>query len=291
MGRGRWGGRSITSRSGSFTASRRRDDPTALQVGPEARTAPGMGERGRGARVGHALDGAADAPRRPARAGDLSRRELPARCPGRPPLPPPSRPVPDRGGGSRDGAPAGATTALGMPILQSRAIPEPDGSTRTIFEVASLVRDQAPPPPPPAQAARRPAPRAAAGVYRLRDRYDGLDAGDDRRDAARWRHAWPTTPPSTTATSSSNWRSSSIATRRPCSASRRAWRPRSTTPAASATALGRIAAAKRGDGTIDEAVFDGVAAALPAAADEPAAARRSTTCPGRRAARESSRPR
>src|SRR5262249_12088924 len=40
---------------------------------------------------------------------------------------------------------AGEPTALGMPILQSRSIPEPDGTERTIFEVASLVRDVAPP--------------------------------------------------------------------------------------------------------------------------------------------------
>src|SRR6185503_6133209 len=37
------------------------------------------------------------------------------------------------------------------PILRSRSIPQPGGAARTVFEVASLVRDRAPAPPPPAQ--------------------------------------------------------------------------------------------------------------------------------------------
>jgi hypothetical protein len=45
-------------------------------------------------------------------------------------------------------------------------------------------------------------------------------------------------------------------------------------PAGFRAALDRIAAAQRGDGSVDEAVFDGLAVALPAAADESAAGRK-----------------
>ncbi len=49
------------------------------------------------------------------------------------------------------GSTADPSFGLGLPILQSLSIPQPEGPPRTIFEVASLVRDQAPPPPPPSE--------------------------------------------------------------------------------------------------------------------------------------------
>ena len=70
---------------------------------------------------------------------------------------------PTEGEEAARGRPA-PTTALGMPILQSRSIPEPDGSTRTIFEVASLVRDEAPPAPPPASRLPTCSPRCGACI-------------------------------------------------------------------------------------------------------------------------------
>jgi hypothetical protein len=167
----------------------------------------------------------------------------------------------------------GPATALGMPILQSRAIPEPDGSTRTIFEVASLVRDEAPATPPPAQ----PPPDLLPALRRVYiafviDTTASMQATIDatRRLAARlaadaaehdrdiqlqlalieYRDASPLFGFKTRVATTFD------------------------DPRGFHAALGRIAAAKRGDGTIDEAVFDGVAAALPAGSDEPAAARR-----------------
>jgi hypothetical protein len=165
-----------------------------------------------------------------------------------------------------------AATALGMPILRSRSIPEPDGSTRTIFEVASLVHDQAPPPPPPEAppADLMPALRrvyiafvidttasmeatidatrrlATTLFMQTMHRYKGIDlqlALVEYRDTAP---AFGFTTRIVTPFVS---------------------------PAGFRAALDRIAAAKRGDGSVDEAVFDGLAVALPAGVEEPAAAR------------------
>jgi hypothetical protein len=165
----------------------------------------------------------------------------------------------------------GAAAALGMPILQSRAIPEPDGTTRTIFEVASLVRDEAPL-PPPAQLPPDVLP-ALRRVYIafVIDTTASMQATIDatRRLAARL--ADDTTE-----------RDHDIRLQLALVEYRDAspvfgFTTRLATgfddPSGFRAALDRIAAARRGDGTIDEAVLDGVAAALPAAAGEGAAAR------------------
>ena len=163
----------------------------------------------------------------------------------------------------------GVPTALGMPILQSRAIPEPDGSTRTIFEVASLVRDAAPPAPPP----DLPPPDLLPALRRVYiafviDTTASMQATIDatRRLAARlaknteqhdhdihlqlavveYRDTSPVFGFTTRVTAFDD-------------------------PRGFQASLARIKAAKRGDGTIDEAVLDGVAAALPVTSDEPAA--------------------
>ena len=167
----------------------------------------------------------------------------------------------------------GATTALGMPILQSRAIPEPDGSTRTIFEVASLVRDEAPPAPPPAQ----PPPDLLPALRRVYiafviDTTASMQATIDatRRLAARLADD--------TAQHDRDIQLQLALVEYRDASPVFGFKTRVATtfddPRSFHAALGRIAAAKRGDGTIDEAVFDGVAAALPAASDEPAAAQR-----------------
>ncbi len=62
---------------------------------------------------------------------------------------------------------------------------------------------------------------------------------------------------------------------------------RFTDPPGFLEALGRIEAARRGDGTLDEAVLDGLAAALPR---RPATGPAPGTSTGRRARRESWRP-
>lgn len=51
-------------------------------------------------------------------------------------------------GEERGHSAANTSPAAGLPLLSSEETPEPDGSKRTIFEVASLVRDEAPIPVP-----------------------------------------------------------------------------------------------------------------------------------------------
>lgn len=161
-----------------------------------------------------------------------------------------------------------AASPLGLPILQSRAIPQPDGTTRTIFEVASLVRDRPPPPPPPEEppADLRPALRQVyialvidttasmqATIDAARRAVDALIAdasgrlGDVTLHLAliEYRDQSP-----------SYGFSSRISTP-------------FTDPAGLKKALIRAKAARSGDGSVDEAVLEGVAAALPPAPGEP----------------------
>lgn len=162
---------------------------------------------------------------------------------------------------------AGQTPALGMPILASRAIPLPDGSTRTIFRVASLVRDEAPPPPPPAAPPEDLLPslrrvdvafvidttasmQATIEASRTLARQLVADASDRHRDVTLrlalvdFRDDSP-----------SFGHAARIVTR-------------FTSPGNFLTALESLAAARRGDGSIDEAVFDGLTQALPAGRDD-----------------------
>jgi hypothetical protein len=152
-------------------------------------------------------------------------------------------------------------TAMGMPILGTRAIPQPDQTTRTIFQVASLVRDQAPPAPPPAQppadmlpalrrlevafvidttasmqatidAARALAEKLVSGASRrYRDVKLRLALVEFRDDSPAF-----------------GFRAHTVTT--------------FTDPRGFLAALGRIQAARHGDGSVDEAVLDGVDAAL-----------------------------
>ena len=158
---------------------------------------------------------------------------------------------------------------MGLPILQSKSIPQPDGSARTVFEVASLVRDLAPPPPPPAPA-QLPAD-FLPGLRRVEIAFviDTTASMQATIDAARRLAA----------------RLAADATERYRDVALRLslveYRDRSpafgfvarvvtpfTDPQGFRAALETIAAAKRGDGSVDEAVLDGVATALPPSASE-----------------------
>jgi von Willebrand factor type A domain len=155
---------------------------------------------------------------------------------------------------------------LGLPILNSESIPQPDGKARTILEVASLVEDRAPPPPPPA----RP-PDALARLLRRLDVAFVIDStasmqtsieackrlADDlvgRSDSAditlrlalvEFRDASPTFGFKTRIASDF------------------------VGAAAFRAALDRVSAASQGDGSVDEAVLDGVLAALPRSPSDP----------------------
>jgi hypothetical protein len=158
-------------------------------------------------------------------------------------------------------------TALGMPILGSRAIPEPDGSTRTIFEVASLVRDQAPPPPPPAL----PPPDLLPALRRVYIAFviDTTASMQATIDAARRLAAKLVAD--TTRRDRDVFLQLALVEYRDTSPyfgfTTRVVTPFND-PGGFRAALDRIAAAKRGDGSIDEAVLDGIAVALPAPASE-----------------------
>ncbi|RUL86832.1 VWA domain-containing protein [Tautonia sociabilis] len=166
--------------------------------------------------------------------------------------------------GSAD--PEGEAPALGLPILSSVSIPQPDGRDRTIFEVASLVADRSPPPPPPAEP-----PEHLRRLLRRVDIAFVIDttasmqsyieaarslAADLAAEAARgdvilrlglvaYRDHHP---------------GFGYATRVVCPLAH---------PDAFRAALDGIDAASRGDGSVAEAVLDGVAAALPAPEGEP----------------------
>ncbi|WP_020465659.1 vWA domain-containing protein [Singulisphaera acidiphila] len=159
------------------------------------------------------------------------------------------------------------TPALGMPILATRAIPLPDGSTRTIFQVASLVRDLAPPPPPPAAPPKNLLPalrrvdiafvidttasmQATIDASRTLARQLVADAADRHRDV-------------TIRLALVDYRDDS-----PVFGHVARIVTRFTSPANFLAALETLSAARRGDGSIDEAVFDGLAQALPAGPED-----------------------
>lgn len=154
------------------------------------------------------------------------------------------------------------STAMGLPILESRAVKQQDGSTRTLFRVASLVRDQArPKPPPPAPPAELlPALRRVDIAFVI----DTTASMQATIDAAR-----------------------NLAERLAADAARRhrdvtlrlglvAYRDDSpvfgyttrivsplTDPPSFLHSLRQLSAAQRADGSIDESVLDGIAQALP----------------------------
>jgi len=156
--------------------------------------------------------------------------------------------------GGSDDAPA-----LGLPILSSRSV-----GGRTIFEVASLVRDSAPTPILPAE----PPPdlRPYLKVVDVAFVIDTTASMGATIDAAR--------KLASDLVASASRRYSDVTLRFALVEYRDAsphygFRARRVTPFTTAAgflaALGRTVAATRGDGSVDEAVADGVALALPAA--------------------------
>jgi hypothetical protein len=160
-----------------------------------------------------------------------------------------------------DDASEAETPLLGMPILQSVSIPQPDGSTRTIHEVAVLVRDLLPLPAPtePPPEWRQPlrhvdlafcvdttqsmtAPIAAVKQFarQLAEEAPRRDPGLVYRLAlVEYRDRSPVF---------------GFVTRRVSDFA---------TPDAFLARLDALAAAPRGDDSLPEAVLDGLAAALP----------------------------
>ena len=157
-----------------------------------------------------------------------------------------------------------AATTLGMPILQFDAIPQPDGSSRTIFEVASLVDDR-PPPSPPVE----PPDHLRRWLRRI-DIAFVIDTTSSMRryiEAAR----------SLAAELADEAESDEITLRLALVAYRdrnpsfgynvRIAAPFSTIGGFRA-ALDRLEASTRGDGSVSESVLDGIDAALPPSDDE-----------------------
>ncbi|QDV34122.1 vWA domain-containing protein [Tautonia plasticadhaerens] len=165
---------------------------------------------------------------------------------------------------------------LGLPILSGDAIPQPDGSTRTIFEVASLVEDRSPPPPPPAEP-----PDHLTRLLRRIDIAFVVDTTASMQsyiDAARGLAADLSDEADRQGVS---LRLGLVAYRDEHPAFDYSVRIASpfTHPSIFRKTLDRLDAARRGDGSVAEAVLDGVAAALPAPADEPIGASRHLSWP------------
>lgn len=172
-------------------------------------------------------------------------------------------------GEERPGGPDVA--AFGMPILSSRAVPQSDGSERTVFQVASLVRDAAPPPPPPAVPPNNllPALRRVEIAFVIDTTKSMQQTIDDAR-----RLAEQLVKDATQRHRDVRLRLALVEYRdeTPVFGYKTRIVTRFTDPASFLAALRTIAAAQRGDGSIDEAVLDGVDVALPAPPGGPGAA-------------------
>jgi len=157
--------------------------------------------------------------------------------------------------GDRPGA------ALGLPILRSKTIPEPAGPPRTVFEVASLVRDQAPPELP-----REPTPDLRPGLRQvyIAVAIDTTASMQGTIDAAR--RAAGTLVADAGKRVGVTLHLALIAYRDvdPIYGYAARLVTDFTDPAGFRAALGQVEAATHADGSVDEAVLDGVATALPA---------------------------
>jgi len=186
-------------------------------------------------------------------AGRVHREHGPGACPivGEEPEPPPGS----------EAARANPDPMMGLPILGFESIPQPDGSERTVLEVASLVADRAPPPPPPAEPPEH-LKRWLENVYIafVIDTTSSMRAWIDEARALAEGLA------SEAARLDVNLRFALVAYRDDHDGFGYKTRivSRFAGVAGLREALDRIEAARRGDGTIDEAVLDGVATALPA---------------------------
>ncbi len=165
----------------------------------------------------------------------------------------------------------GEESSFGLPILTSKEIPQPDRSTRTIYQVASLVRDQAPYVPP-----ETPPPDWMPDLRKVYIAFviDTTASMQASIDAAR--------QAASTLVAEASKREQGVTLRLGLVEFRDAspvfgFRVRIVTdftdPTSFRKALDRVEAASRGDGSVDEAVLDGVALALPARVGEPAGAK------------------
>ncbi len=161
----------------------------------------------------------------------------------------------------------GSSPAAGLPILRSVSIPQPDGPARTVFEVASLVQDQAPTRPPEQPlAADLPALKRIYVAFAI----DTTASMQASIDAAR------TMAEQLVAEASRSYADVTLRLalveyrdESPVYGFRNRVVTEFTDPDGFRQALGQIAAAKHGDGSVDEMVLDGVATALPKPAEEP----------------------
>lgn len=168
---------------------------------------------------------------------------------------------------ARPGPETDAMPALGLPILQSKSIPQPDGPPRTIFEVASLVADRAPivrPSEPP------PDLRPLLQQVNIGFVIDTTASMQGTIDAAR-RLAETLVDEARRRYRDVTLRLGLVEYRDHAPAFGFAARRVSTftDPAGFLRALDGLRAARGGDGSVAEAVLDGVAMALPIEADEP----------------------
>lgn len=160
-----------------------------------------------------------------------------------------------------------AKRPLGLPILKSESVPGPDGKARTLFEVASLVRDRAPPPRP------KTLPddlRAAIKQVNITLCIDTTSSMQPSIDAAR-RVAEKLVADAQDRYRDVTLRLAIIEYRDQSPAFVYPYRIATsfTDPAGFRAALDKLKAAKHGDNSVDEGVLDGVAAALPLDLKEP----------------------
>lgn len=167
--------------------------------------------------------------------------------------------------------PAGSAAegpVLGLPILASKSIPQPGGSVRTVHEVVSLVRDRA----PVATASRELPPDFLPSLRRIYVAFaiDTTASMQATIESARALAA-DLAAEATERHRDVTLRLALVEYRDASPAFGFRIRPVTgfTDPVGFRAALGRIEAAGRGDGSVAEAVLDGVAAALPRPDDEP----------------------
>ena len=159
--------------------------------------------------------------------------------------------------GSTGGADA---PVLGLPILRSEAIPQPSGPDRVVFEVASLVRDRPPEAPLPAE--------PPDDLKRLLKRIDiafVIDTTASMESYIEAARGLAKTLADEAARRDVTLRLALVAYRDDDPGFGYVHRivTRFTDEEGFLRALDRIEAARRGDGTVDEAVLDGLDAALP----------------------------
>lgn len=151
--------------------------------------------------------------------------------------------------------------AAGLPILTSEAIPQPGGADRTILEVASLVRDRAPIVPP-----KEPPPDLRPALRQINIAFviDTTASMQASIDAAR-RLAEALVDDASKRLSDVTLRLALVEYRD--AAPEYGFRARVdstfTDPAGFLEALRKVTVARHRDGSVDEAVLDGLAAALP----------------------------